>query len=81
MPVWIIAISSDEHICQQLQFSYGVLPVYEDSGAEDWDQYARDWLVDHGMNTGAGVLTQGPVSIHKEGMNRINIFTLDCCSD
>ena len=49
LPVWIIAVSSQEATCQNLQFSYGVHPVYEKEHPENWKSYVKEWLQRHNI--------------------------------
>jgi pyruvate kinase len=44
LPVWITALSRFEKTCQDLLFSYGVLPVHEPEHPDDWKPWARNWL-------------------------------------
>jgi len=42
LPMWVAAVSSLRSTCQNLQFSYGVQPVYAPEVPEDWKAFARD---------------------------------------
>ncbi len=57
--VWIVAVSPSQRTCQELQFSYGVLPVYERVRPASWEHYACDWLADHGFHEHLAMLTMG----------------------
>jgi len=46
LPIWIAAFSEDEAVCQQLQLSYGVLPVYTED-PPNWSHFAVDWVQQH----------------------------------
>ncbi len=74
--VWITAVSSQESTCRQLQFSYGVYPVYEIEHPEDWNSFARVWLQSHGIEGNLVILTEGPSSKHPEMNNRMEIIDL-----
>ncbi len=76
LPVWIVAVSSQEETCQQLQFSYGVYPVHELDYPEDWNSYIKEWLHDHEVAGNIAVLTAGPSSKHPEANNRMEIIDL-----
>ncbi len=76
LPVWITAISSLETTCQNLQFSYGVYPVYEPEHPDNWRKYARKWLQHHGVDGEMVLLTEGPSSKNPEANHRIEIITL-----
>jgi pyruvate kinase len=76
LPVWLIAISSQESTCRQLQFSYGVFPQYEFDHPDDWKVYIKDWMRTHEMEGNVVVLTEGPSSKHPEANNRMEIVDL-----
>jgi len=42
LPVWIAAVSPQEKVCQELQFSYGVIPLHEPVVPDDWNVYVRE---------------------------------------
>jgi pyruvate kinase len=73
LPIWIIAISSQEATCQHLQFSSGVYPVCEAEHPEKWTVYVRDWLKTHGMEGRLAVVTEGPSRTHPDANNRLEI--------
>ncbi len=77
IPVWIMAVSSQEATCQGLQFSYGVYPIHEPDHPEDWKAYAKGWLRSHGVEGQLVVLTEGPSSRHPETNNRMEIIDLE----
>lgn len=76
LPVWIVAVSSQETTCQQLQFSSGVYPVFEAEHPEKWNTYVSDWLKTHGMEGKFAVVTEGPSSRHPDTNNRLEIVDL-----
>ena len=76
LPIWIIAVSSQETTCQQLQFSSGVYPVCEADHPEKWKTYVSDWLKTHGMDGKLAVVTEGPSSRHPDTNNRLEIVDL-----
>ena len=76
LPVWVVAVSSQEETCQQLQFSYGVYPVYELDYPEDWNSYIKEWLHGHEVPGNIAVLTAGTSSKHPEANNRMEIIEL-----
>ena len=73
LPIWIIAVSSQEATCQQLQFSSGVHPVCEAEHPEKWNVYVTDWLKSHGMEGKLAVVTEGPSRKHPDANNRLEI--------
>jgi pyruvate kinase len=76
LPAWIVAVSSQESTCQELQFSYGVYPVCEPDHPEDWKSYIREWLARNGVEGNLVLLTEGPSSRHPEANNRLEIIDL-----
>jgi pyruvate kinase len=76
LPVWIIAVSSQEATCQNLQFSYGVFPVHEEDHPENWKLYVKEWLKGHGMKGDMVILTEGPSKKHPDANHRMEIIDL-----
>ncbi|MBI5895621.1 MAG: pyruvate kinase [Desulfobacterales bacterium] len=76
LPVWIVAISSQEQACQKLQFSYGVCAVHEPDHPDAWKSYTRGWLSANGIEGDLAILTEGPSSKHPETNNRMEIIDL-----
>jgi pyruvate kinase len=76
LPVWIVAVSSQETTCQRLLFSYGVFPTHEPEHPEDWNGYVREWLQAHEVEGDLVVLTEGPSSKRPEANNRMEIIDL-----
>ena len=76
LPVWITAFSRYEKTCQDLLFSYGVLPVCEPDHPDDWKQWARNWLQTAGEVGNLVVLTEGPSKKHPYRNNRMEILDL-----
>jgi len=75
-PVWVVAVSSYEATCQNLQFTFGVYPVLEPDHPENWKEYARRWLRDYEIKANLVILTEGPSSKHPEANNRMEIIDL-----
>jgi pyruvate kinase len=76
LPVWIIAVSSQESTCQQLEFSSGVHSVFESEHPENWNVYVADWLKSRGIEGRLAVLTEGPSSKYPQANNRLEIVDL-----
>jgi pyruvate kinase len=76
LPVWIIAVSSQEATCQALQFSQGVYPVYEPDHPDDWNAYAKERLRECGLQGSFAILTEGPSTKHPETNHRMEIIEL-----
>jgi pyruvate kinase len=76
LPAWVIAVSSREATCQNLQFSYGVFPVLEKDHPENWKPYVKEWLQRNEMQGDIVVLTEGPSSKHPDANRRMEIIDL-----
>jgi len=76
LPVWIIALSSQEATCQRLQFSSGVWPVKQLEHPENWNVYIKQWISDRGLDGEIVILTEGPSSKHPEANHRMEIIDL-----
>ena len=75
-PCHIIAFSSSKKTCQDLCFSYGVVPVQVDSTEVVWRETARDWCGQQGIRRGTVVMTHGPSKAHPQASNFVEIFSL-----
>ncbi len=76
LPVWITAVSGFEKTCDDLMFSYGILPICEPDHPDDWKQWARKWLQTTGEAGHLVVLTEGPSKKHPHRNNRMEILDL-----
>lgn len=76
LPVWIIAISSNESTCQGLNFSSGVYPVFYQDHPEDYSPFVRAWLKEQGIEGDIAVLTEGPSVKHPGTNHRMEIIEL-----
>jgi len=76
LPVWTVAVSSHEATCRHLQFSSGVYPVHEAQLPENWTEYVRAWVSDHGLEGNLVLLTEGPSVRHPEANHRIEVVDL-----
>jgi pyruvate kinase len=76
LPVWIIAISPRESTCQELQFSYGVHPIYQQYRPTNWEKFARDWLAENKLQGELALLTQGSGTGVSGYSNRIGFIDL-----
>jgi pyruvate kinase len=59
-PVWIVAMSQDEDVCQGLAFSYGVYPVKIMKEPVSWSVFARQWLLENHLPGSVAMLVSGP---------------------
>jgi len=78
LPVWIVAVSSHETTCRELQFSSGVYPVHEERMPENWTNYVKARVRDYGLEGNLAVVTEGPSSDHPEMNHRMEIIDLSC---
>ena len=76
LPIWIVALSSEETTCQQLQFSSGIYPVYEREHPENWNAYVSKWLSTHGIEGKLAVVTEGPSRKYPDANNRLEIIAV-----
>jgi pyruvate kinase len=76
LPVWVVAVSSLEVTCQQLQFSYGIHPVNETDHPENWNRYISEWLRTYQVEGSVAVLTEGPSSKHPDANQRMEVIDL-----
>jgi pyruvate kinase len=76
LPVWIVAVSSQESTCQRLQFSWGIHTICETNHPEDWRDYIGRWLRSQGMDGRLAVVTEGPSAKHPESNHRMEIVDL-----
>ena len=76
LPVWTIAMSPNPQTCQNLQFSYGVIPMHEPADHANWSDYARAWARRQNIASGFLLLTGGPSPAHSEGNHRLELIEL-----
>jgi pyruvate kinase len=57
---WIVALSPDPAVCQELAFSGGVEPVQLLEDPKDWRDFARAWLEEHQVPGSLALLVAGP---------------------
>lgn len=76
LPIWIGAASPSETTCRNLQFSYGVAPLYLPEYPGDWNTFARQWLHSENLPNGFVVLTEGPSPKNPEANPRMEIIDI-----
>ncbi len=76
--VWDILMteSSLTKTCQDLLFSYGVIPVCETEHPEDWKSWAKKLLENQGLSGDLVVMTEGPSTKHPDRNIRMEIVDL-----
>ena len=60
LPVPVVAVSPDEKTCQDLLFSYGVVPVRERKPPASWPKFVKNWIREHGLAGEFAILTKRP---------------------
>jgi len=78
---WIVAPSRDESVCQQLLFSYGVLPVYVEAEAilaspEERQSYTTGWLEQYSVKGDLVLLIEGSGTLQAQDTRRIDIIEI-----
>jgi pyruvate kinase len=79
LPTWISAFSTDEAVCQALQFSYGVQPIKVEKDLQDWGPFTCRWLHEQGFESGLAILTQGPSPENPGASYNLQIAELSSC--
>jgi pyruvate kinase len=74
--VWIIALSRNPAVCQNLAFSYGVYPVHLTDDPRDWRQWSSHWLRKHGVAGRRVILVAGPSPRNPNANHRIELMQL-----
>jgi pyruvate kinase len=59
-PIWVVAVSEDEAVCQGLAFSYGVHAIHVEENPENWSDFARNWLAERQISGQMAMLVTGP---------------------
>ena len=75
LPVWIVAASPDDSVCQALQFSYGVHPEAAPE-TTDWNEFARAWVEEHQCRGAHVILVAGPSAAHPQANYRLEDIRL-----
>lgn len=76
LPVWIFGVSSKQKTCQDLVFSYGIIPIHEPEHPTHWRQWINPKLEKYGLTHDWAILTEGPSSKYPDRNNRIEIIDL-----
>lgn len=66
LPMPVVAVSPDRKICQDLLFSYGVVPVRERRPTASWPKYVKTWVRQHGLTGEFAILTKRPAAGHHQ---------------
>jgi len=76
LPVWTVAVSPQMKSCQDLAFSYGVIPVHEPKDPVAWKPYVKSWLQEQDIPGGLVLLTGGPSPNNPDANHRMEIIEL-----
>lgn len=76
LPVWIAAVSSSEQTCQDLLFSYGVVPLHEPDPPSSWNAYVKEWVREHELPGEFAILTRQPSANEAESNHRMEVMKL-----
>ena len=76
MQAWLLAVSPSDKTCQELLFSYGVLPVPYKDHPENWTDFARKMAQTHGLRGSHIVVTEGPSPAHPQANHRMEIINI-----
>jgi len=79
LPVWIVGFSCEQATCQNLQFSYGVLPVAVDDELDEWLEFVCRWTQGQGLDKGVGILVEGRQTTGHSGSHRFELVELGDC--
>jgi len=76
LPVWIAALSPSEKTCQDLLFSYGVVPLHEPNPPRSWNAYVKEWVRRHELPGEFAILTRQPSANEAESNHRMEVMNL-----
>ena len=72
--VWIVAVSREGAVCQNLAFSYGVCAIHAASEPADWRDFTLSWLRNAGLPTRLAILVAGPSPRHPQANYRVEFL-------
>jgi pyruvate kinase len=71
---WIVALSHDPAVCQELAFCGGVEPVLLLDNPLNWRDFARTWLAEHQVGGPVALLVAGPSTRNPDANHRIEFL-------
>lgn len=74
LPVWVVAVSSEEKTCCDLLFSYGVAPVLEKEDPPGWRRWIQSFFSRNGVTGNLAILTEGPSAKHPKRNYRLELI-------
>ena len=63
-----------DDVCQSLAFSYSVQAVQLSDDPENWSDFAREWLRQHGVSGSVAMLVTGPSKRDPNANHRIEFL-------
>jgi pyruvate kinase len=76
LPVWIAAVTPHMKTCQDLIFSYGVIPVHELNLPLSRNGYAKEWVQRHQLPGQFAIMTRRLMEKDQEAGHRMDILNL-----
>ena len=76
LPVWVLGVSSQAKTCQELIFSYGIIPIHEPDHPNRWRQWIRTNLQLLDIMGDRAILTEGPSAKYPDRNDRMEIIDL-----
>lgn len=76
LPAPVVAVSRNRKTCQDLLFSYGVIPVYEPLEPHSWIEYSKIWLRESALPGEFAILTQRFPADDGSSTHRMEIISL-----
>ena len=73
---WVVALSRDPAVCQELVFSGGVEPVQLVEDPKNWRDFAKAWLQEHQVPGLIALLVAGPSKHNPEANYRLEFLKL-----
>ncbi len=73
---WILGISSSKDTCDQLMFSFGVLPVFVEDKPISWQKQITEIALRYNIKAKYALLIEGPSKAHPMLDHRIEILKL-----
>ena len=73
---WIVALSHDPAVCQELAFCGGVEAVQLFEDPRNWRDFARTWLAEHQVPGPVALLVAGPSSRNPEANYRLEFLNV-----
>lgn len=77
LPVWVVAFSPNEEVCQKLQFTWGVWTVHTPDQPSSWVDHVRDWSRNFTVDGTLAILTEGAGTLRSRGAIRTDILNLE----